>query len=370
MKTVSLFLIVLFFSFPVYSQKEQTTYPIAFETAFFYGNIWEHNPAIQHLITGHPTGFTISYNQKSFGVKEWERRYNFPDVGVTAAYKNMHNTHLGEVVAVFSHINWYFFKRRLRLGVGQGVAYVFNPYDSKTNYNNTAYGSHLMPATMFSAKYIRENLWRGLGFHAGIDVFHLSNGNYKAPNTSTNTIAVSFGMNYLLDADAFPEYVKKEDSLSRTYAQPIKFTVEFRAGINESDVIGLGQYPFYVLSAYADKRLNYKSTLQAGVDVFYSYFLKDYIRFRSIAYPEDRLSGDEDFKRIGIFMGHEWRFNRVAMVAQLGYYVYYPFDFENRVYARLGIKRYLLNDNLFASVGVKSHWAKAEAIEFGVGYRF
>lgn len=370
MKPRSLFFIIFLIAFSVYSQKKQKAYPFAFETSFFYGNIWEHNPTIQHLITGHPTGFMLSYNQKSVGFKEWERRYNYPDVGVTGVYQNTHNPHLGDVIAVFSHINWYFFNRSLRLGVGQGVAYAFNPYDSETNFQNTAYGTHMMPATLFSAMYIKENLWKGLGFHAGVNIIHLSNGNLKAPNTSTNTIAVNVGINYLVDADAFPEYITKEDVPSQSYREPLKFSLELRGGINESDVIGLGQHPFYVFSAYVDKRINYKSTFQTGVDVFYTYFLKDYIKYRSIAYPEEGLSGDEDFKRIGMFVGHEWRFYKVSMIAQLGYYIYYPFDFENRIYARLGIRRYLLKDHLFVSVGVKSHWAKAEALEFGLGYRF
>ena len=41
----------------------------------------------------------------------------------------------------------------------------------------------------------------------------------------------------------------------------------FRSGINESDVVGSGQFPFYVVSAYADKRFNQKSALQLGADV-------------------------------------------------------------------------------------------------------
>ncbi len=82
-----------------------------------------------------------------------------------------------------------------------------------------------------------------------------------------------------------------------------KYNLAFRTGLNESDVVGLGQEPFYVLSFFVDKRINYKSTFQAGVDVFFSTFLKELINYRSIAYPEDGLSGDEDYKRVGLFAG-------------------------------------------------------------------
>ena len=139
-------------------------------------------------------------------------------------------------------------------------------------------------------------------------------------------------------------------------------------GVNESDVIGQGQSPFFVLSAFADKRINYKSSFQAGVDVFFSHFLKELIYYRSIAYPEDGLSGDEDYRRVGVFIGHELRLYNTALITQLGYYAYWPYEFEERVYNRLGLKRYF-GKTIFATVSVKSQWAKAEGMEFGLGVR-
>jgi hypothetical protein len=103
--------------------------------------------------------------------------------------------------------------------------------------------------------------------------------------------------------------------------------------------------------------------------MFFAKFLEEEIYFRSVAYPDQGLSGDEDWKRVGIFFGHELRFNRVAFVSQIGYYVYWPYEFENRIYNRLGLKRYFFDDKFFASITVKAHWAKAEGAEFGIGYR-
>ncbi|QAA82838.1 acyloxyacyl hydrolase [Aequorivita sp. H23M31] len=359
---------VFLFAFPLFSQEEEKK-PVSLEADFFYGNILEHNPAIQHLITGHPTGFILSYNRKTYGFNEWERRYNYPDWGFSMTYQNLHNEYLGDALGVYGHINWYFLNRNLRLQVGEGIAYMFKPYDTDSNYYNNAYGSHLVSSTFIKGSFIRENLWKGLGFNVGLAFIHYSNGNLKAPNTSTNTIALNAGINYLLDYKEFPEYIDKEDSLSSSYAQKIAYNLEFRAGINESDVIGSGQEPFYEVSFYADKRLNYKSTIQVGAEVFFSTFLKEVIKFRSIAYPEDGLTGKEDYKRVGVFVGHELRFNKVAAITQLGYYVYWPYEFENRIYVRLGLKRYFSDDRFFATASVHSHWAKAEAVEFGLGVR-
>ncbi|WGF92878.1 acyloxyacyl hydrolase [Aequorivita marisscotiae] len=360
--------VAILFCFPLFSQEKESK-PISLEAEVFYGSILEHNPDIQHLITGHPTGLIFALNRKTFGFKEWERRYNYPDWGFTGAYQNLHNEFLGNAFSAYGHLNFYFLKRNLMIRVGQGVAFATNPFDPSTNFRNNAYGTHFLSSTLLKASFIRENIWKGLGFQTGVTIIHYSNANLKAPNNSTNTLAVNAGVIYQLDYKELPEYIVKEDSLSRTHSERFKYNFAIRSGLNESDVVGLGQEPFVVLSAFVDKRINYKSSFTAGIDIFYAVFLKELIKYRSIAYHEDNITGDEDYKRVGIFAGHEWRFNKVAFVSQLGYYIYYPYEFENRVYNRLGLKRYFFNDTVFAAVTVHAHWAKAEAVEFGIGYR-
>ena len=162
------------------------------------------------------------------------------------------------------------------------------------------------------------------------------------------------------------DYIPKQPKEKLT--EPIKYNLVLRAGINESDVIGSGQYGFAIFSAYADKRLGRKSALQLGADVFFSNFLKELIRFQSISFPEMDVDPDTDFKRVGLFVGHELFINKMSVITQLGYYVYYPFDFEGKVYNRVGLKRYF-GDKMFGSVTLKSHAAAAEAVEFGIGIR-
>ena len=69
-------------------------------------------------------------------------------------------------------------------------------------------------------------------------------------------------------------------------------------------------------------------------------------------------------------MGHELSIDKNGILFQIGYYVYYPYEFEKRIYLRAGFKRYFYKNKLFTVVSLKSHWAQAEAVEFGVGYRF
>ncbi|WP_151894845.1 acyloxyacyl hydrolase [Patiriisocius marinistellae] len=350
--------------------KDESKKYFSLEADYYYGSILEHNPDIQHVITGHPRGVTLSYNRKTFGGEAWERFHRYPDWGVTAIYQDMQNEFLGEAFSLYGHYNFYFFQRNVVVRVGQGIAYSTNPFDRESNFNNNAYGTRFLSSTFLKFNYVKENFYKGFGFHAGFSIIHYSNANLKAPNNSTNTFGLNAGVSYQLDYENLPEYTPiQEGENSKDYAEPIKYNIAFRFGVHESDVVGSGQFPFYIVSAFADKRINYKSTLQAGIDVMFLPFMKEFIKYRSIAFPEDGLSGDEDWKRVGLFVGHELRFNKVAFVSQLGYYVYYPFEFENRVYNRLGLKRYFLGDKVFASVTVRAHWAKAEGVEFGLGIR-
>lgn len=346
--------------------QEQSPKAATIDVNYFSGNIVRHNDDILHLIAGHPEGFIISYNQKTFGYDNWSQFYNYPDYGVSLSYQNLKNEYLGKNVALYAHYNFYFIKRNLMLRIGQGLAYTSNPYDKEDNFRNIAFGSRFMSSTYLMLNYKKENLFKKFGIQAGLSFIHYSNANVKAPNTSINTLALNVGVTYNLDDISLIEYQQNEDKQS--FAEPIKFNFVLRAGVNESDAIGSGQYGFTIVSAYADKRLGRKSAIQVGTEVFFSNFLKEWIRYRSIAFPNGEVEGDEDFKRVGVFVGHELFINKLSIVTQLGYYAYYPVDFEGRTYIRVGAKRYF-GKKWFAALTLKSHAAKAEAVEVGVGIR-
>ncbi|WP_282043678.1 acyloxyacyl hydrolase [Winogradskyella flava] len=345
--------------------QEKVTSDSYFDLNYFGGNIALHNNDILHLITGHPEGVIFSWNKKTFGDDAWEQRYNYPDYGVSFIYQDLKNDVLGNNYGLYAHYNFYFFKRHLMLRLGQGIAYITNPYDKIDNHKNVAFGSHLLSSTYVMLNYKKQRLFNRIGFQTGLSLVHYSNANVKAPNTSVNTIALNIGLNYDLDSDErnFIDDLEKEK-----YTERIKYNLAFRSGINQSDVIGSGQFPFYILSAYADKRLSHISAIQFGVDVFFSNFLKELIYYQSVSFPELDVTGDEDYKRVGLFAGHELFINRMSIETQFGYYIYYPFDFEGRTYIRIGLKRYFGN-KFFGAMTLKSHGAKAEAVEFGVGVR-
>ena len=339
------------------------------DAQLFRGNVYKHTNDIGHLISGHPDGFMLSYNWKTYGKREWEQVYNYPDYGVSFHYLDFKNQHLGYNVALGVHYNFYFFKRQLMFRISQGIGMTSNPYDKETNNKNNAFGTKIMDNNYFLLQYKKENIIEKIGFQAGFMLTHFSNGRFKAPNSGINTIALNVGLNYNFNE-------KKEfiiDSLPprQFYKERIKYNIAFRTGISEGPVPGLGQRQFYHIGLYADKRIGRKSALQLGTDVFFSRYLRDYIAFSSVAFPKGHKSYTDpnvDYKRVGLFVGHELFINKLSIEAQVGYYVYKPFDYEIDIYQRLGAKYYIYR-NIFTGVGLKTHGGRAEAIEATFGIR-
>lgn len=368
MKKYIVTLLLLCFGLFSFSQEEKETQASTIDVNYMYGVIANHNSNILHLITGHPEGVLVSWNRKTFGKQKWEERFNYPDVGTSFLYQDFKNKYLGENYSLYAHYNFYFLKRNMLFRMGQGVAYATNPYDRNTNNRNVAFGTRLLSSTYMMLNYKKERLFKSrIGIQAGLTLTHYSNANIKAPNTSINTISANIGVTYSLGDKIEQEYIKSSKDSLRVQ-EPIRYNIAFIGGINQGDVIGTKQSPFYIASFYADKRIGNVSAIQIGADAFFSNFLKEEIKFNSIAYPENKVDPDTDYKRVGVFVGHELFINKMSLITQFGYYVYYPYEFETRIYERIGVKRYF-GEKIFAAVTLKAHAAAAEALEFGVGIR-
>lgn len=364
-KTYYTILVLLFCVVLSHSQSKANTSYV--DVNYFKGKIALHNPDILHLIEGRPDGLIVSWNKKTFGDNAWEQRYNYPDYGLSFSYQDLKSEALGDNYSLYGHYNFYVLQRYLMLRIGSGIAYVTNPFDKEDNFRNVAFGSQFLASIYMMLNFKKERIFDKFGVQGGIALFHYSNGSTKAPNTSTNSLTLNIGLTYNLD-EADPEYTHTLGENDKAFTQPIKYNLAFRSGVNESGVIGSGQFPFYIFSAYADKRINRKSAFHLGTEVFFSRFLKELIAFRTVAFPEDNLTGDEDYKRVGVFAGHELFINKLSVLVQAGYYVYYPYDFEGRTYFRIGLKRYF-GKKFYGAITLKSHAAKAEAIEYGIGVR-
>jgi len=338
----------------------------AIDVSFIRSNILLHSPDLAQLITGHPEGVMVSFSKKTNGSQEWESIYNYPDYGGYFLYQDFKNEKLGQGYAIGAHYNFYFLKRHLSVKIAQGIGMTTNPYNKISNSKNTAFGSRFMSNTDFIINFKKENLIDNFGIQAGFAFTHFSVGRVKSPNSGLNTVGFNVGVNYNFRE---VQYRKIDTTWAKQkFSEPIRFNIVARGGVNESSVIGSGQKPFYHVGFYADKRIGRKSAFQLGSELFVTTANKEYIKFRSIAYPNDKIDANTDYKRIGIFIGHELFINRISIEAQVGYYVYDPSQLDGDFYDRVGMK-YYITKKIYGALAVKTHGFLAEALEVGVGVR-
>lgn len=327
------------------------------------GFIAQHTDAIGHLALSHPTGFEIYVKKHTYGKKLWQQLHNYPDVGFSVHYFDFKNPMLGKAVSVFSFIDFYIIKKKkseLIIKTAAGINYATNPYDRENNNKNVALGSTFAYAFQGRLSYNFQLIDR-LKLTTALTLTHFSNGAFKKPNMGINIPTANIGLLYYLQKDK-PAYIR-DDSPPEFDSEP-KFNIVFASGVKEIDVIGSGKFPFFTLSIYMDKQISPTNIINIGIDGFYNMATKEEIKI-------DRGLSDNDhpdFKRAGLVAGHEVLFGKVSLLTQLGIYLYRPYKSDKAIYQRYGLK-YRITEQLFAGISLKSHYGKADAVEWGIGVR-
>jgi hypothetical protein len=292
------FFIIFIILFTIQKSKAQDNQNIQID--YFAGLILSHNNLISHLTTGHPKGFLISWHKPTYGEKQWERMFNYPDVGYSFSYLDYGNENLGRNFAIHGFRNFYIGKahtdRSIIFKLGFGVAYSDNPFSIENNTKNTAIGSHLGLNTYFQFNYKWDNLFfDNLGVQTGITFVHQSNGAITLPNLGVNTLSFNIGLNYNFYNENKRETIYVENEVAE-YDKEIKYNVSVLGGVNSSAEFGDRYFPFATISAGIIKHFRYKHNWQVGVDFFASTFEKENIIFENAQGGRDYINPSDFFE--------------------------------------------------------------------------
>lgn len=323
-----------------------------------YGAILPHSPKIYPLVEGFSRGLLLStenFNAHSEHTQE--------SIGFSLHSQWNASDALGDLYGAYAFYSYYFWKKRALFRVAQGLSYATNPYNSTTNPSNVAYGSHFMPSSYFQLGYVQPNIYENFGLEAQLFFVHHSNGATKMPNTGTNLLAATIGVNYRFEAS--PNLWENPNQSTHSL-QKIRLLTHLRTGMNQSYVLGIPSQPFVNLSTAVQYANNSKNAWSTGVDAFFSYSIKKTMAYEQVAYPEKKRSTNAHWGRAGFFVGYERPISQVALEAQVGYYIFDKYKDYGKFYQRVGLK-YPFSSKWFASMGLKTHLAKAEALEFGLG---
>ncbi len=366
--------IILFITFESGAQtiRHQLRTPnLIAEGRVYYGWTLDHHIEMKSFQRHYPA-FEVSLLKATYGRTRWEWKYNYPFIGLSYWYSDLGNTTaLGSAHAVFPFIDFPLlnsqgFNLYFRLGVGLG--YLTRPYDRYDNYENLAIGSHINGAV----NLLMEGRWRiGKRFMAaaGVGWMHFSNGAIKLPNYGINMPCIHASAAYRLTRENM--YLKRKQ-LPELY--PFEFdgkkflNLDLNLGFAIKDMqatMGVGNR-FVVATGYMNLMfpVSYKSRFGVGFDASYDGSDQKILELKDIE-PNHQIN----LIKTGLTAAYELEFSRMAIMLNLGSYLSGLDKSDGYVYEKLAI-RVGITEQLFGSIMLKAHYAKADFVAFGVGYRF
>lgn len=314
-----------------------------------------------HLANQRPWGLELDVSQKTTGKKAWQQAHNYPNVGYSFHYFRMDpNKPLGDSYSIIIYYGKELLKTKrsaltYRFGIGPG--YIEKRFDSQTNYKNNLISSRINYTLNGRINYSFK-INSSLNFNTGIGLIHFSNGSFKVPNLGINipTIHVGFGFQ-----PSSPNAMVR-DSLP-PFKREFQYNFFIAAGSKKTYPVNGPAYFVSTISFYCNKIMNRKSGLSLGTDIFYDRSFKQTLD--TIATSSKNIK----YFRLGITAGHEFFINKLSLITQFGFYLYDPLRLNKIVYQRFALK-YSVNKNLFAIMGLKTHFGNAEFVEWGVGIKF
>ncbi len=327
---------------------------------YHYGYVWAHKPRVEHMNTAHTQGAEFFFQTQTDGSKWWQRVHGYPQTGISVMYFNLANPIAGKATAAIAYVNLPLVRSNnflFSFQTGVGLAYLSKKFDTGENRKNMAIGSHVNSAIRvhFLTRY---RITKSLYFHLNYGITHFSNGSFRLPNFGINNISLNGGLSYQFNPD--PEFKKPE-------IPPVdkRMITEFvyGAGVKENYPPDGKQYFAHTFYVQFVKPLSHRSRIALGAEVFYDLSL-----FRFV---DDSASKGEKYLqaiRSGIHAGYEMPLNNFTILVHMGYYLLNELDFDGNFYHRYGLK-YKLGKGLFINLSLKSHWARADYFELGIGWR-
>ena len=337
------------------------SYAQSIDFKYKLGFLIAHRDAMAHLPQSHFQTFELSYDFHSRGYQGWEQAHKNPKFGVLAtATINSNKTVLGDAFGfagtltlpkkTWGKSNSWSLNNKIALGLG----YLTRRFDLLENPKNVAIGTHVNLLIILGTEIRFSQPDYFCTF--GLDFTHYSNGGTKKPNLGLNIPSFRFGFGWMTKKAGFNEslmdFQRNDLELLVTGIFSLKNNYEFQNQV----------FPAFGLSGHLTKKQGRKYRYVYGLDLSFSEANRQFIN----SIPNQSVL---ETMQIGVYNGWELDVHRVVLSVGMGAYVYNPHDPWGWFYHRIG-GRIFITERLYFLGYVRSHWAKADYFETGLGYKF
>lgn len=334
-----------------------------------YGFLIAHHLEME-TFNRHLPSFEINLARSTYGKNQWEALYKYPLTGVS--YWNAwlgDRQILGQAHAVMPFISFPLLKSdksELNFRLAAGMGYLTKKFDRIENYKYIAIGSHLNAAINLMFEY-RWKPVEHLQLSAGVQLMHFSNGSIKTPNFGLNIPSASAGLAFRINKEN--PYIKRSMRPSLTMfefdgRQFLEVRINSLYGIKTIGEVISENYNVVAGAISVLKPVGYKG--RAGLCFDLSYDASDamYVGIKGVDY-----NNNLQLLKPGVAVMYEVVLSRLSFPFAIGFYTGGLYKSEGMSYYKLGIQ-YLVSRNVFTSITLKTHFARADYVALGLGYRF
>jgi len=341
-----------------------------FEKALEYrqkiGFLAAHRGVMAHLPQNIAHANELSLLFRTRGHKTYQSKYRYPTYGTTLFFGTVGNNKvLGKFVAVYGfadipmvRVKHYHMDFRLSLGLG----FHNSPYDPVKNPMNVALGSKFNGNICLGMKHNYHFGMNAITF--SIDLTHFSNAAFTVPNFGINVPYLSLGYaRTIVPVDA-TKFNSKDGVPQTPMSMPYNrwlYSATFIFNGKQMMPIGGRRYPVYGLNLSAKRIFNHKAGLELDFDLFSKQAILDYEPFIR--------KSQWDILQMGLYAAYLVPLDRFHFVFGMGAYIRDKYSPEDPVYHRIGA-RYYLKNGIILNLTLKSHFARADYLEYGIGYTF
>jgi hypothetical protein len=349
-----------------FAQAPEGSNDIFFESNYQFGRMLPHHEYLVKLVKDPVQSFQFSVGKTVSGDQLWHQVFNFPSFGVGYFQSSLSNNQVfGSFHAAYIFVDRYYLDVNNRFNFGNrfdvGLAYADHIYSSISNPENMAIGTHLNACGRFclEASY---RLTPHIKILAGVGLIHISNGSFKKPNSGLNLATASVSIQYHLNKE--PHRVRKmivdPDSTKN------EFIIYTGYGMKNISIDNSQQFSIYSLNLAYNRKLFISRYV--GLNLYLSYYpsIAEEVNYY---FPEVNVK-PIDKLRIAVNASYEMRLGNLSFAFQPGIYLKNKLKPDHNICNRLGL-RYYSKCGLVTALTVNAYWtAKADVLEWGIGYRF
>ncbi len=343
--------------------QDSVTEPFLLSVKGRSGFLAAHRGTLGHLSKDRIFGAEVSISKRLSGSKSWHYAYKNPIVGVTFLGTSVgNNAVLGNSLGALAFIDFpmsrsqkHILSAKLSLGLG----YISKVYDPQTNPKDVAISSHFNAMLCLGI----QGRWYWNSKNAllySFDLTHLSNGSFTIPNLGLNMPNIGIGYERQIGSQVQQKVAPRTIEKTSFFRNWKSSTIGIVSG-KEIFPSGGKRYPVYAISQLVYKQFKPKVAMELAFDIISKQSLFGYRSY----IPKTQWS----VLQLGAYSGFSLPINRLRIILGMGVYFKDRYDMDNELYHRVGI-RYQCDNGLLLNVVLKSHWAKADYTEWGIGYTF